>query len=638
MDAIRVDEEEDPGRVVLRPRRTAPRPPSACALDLRALALFRVAFALFYMLEFSADRAWSLLGRGRGGDGLYGIRSEALAPRAWIRANFPQHSSIFLDHPDLRLHVLLLLGMMLLAVCLLLGKARTPVALTLCVLDRHWINRNPLAADEHTLFMNRMLFIIAFVPCDAPLRTIFRGRRHDVDAGERQAKIVRYDNSWGSWLLCSSIVMLWTQVGVEKMIDFQHWWVDANAVQFSLVSNHCLWPGALLVWFQSEVVPMAVAQWICRIALLVEFPVGPLLLVWPSDTCRSLGLFLTGGALLTFGVTMSVDWFPFSVFVIQLAMLPASVMDRVQTCLMSVVRPRWLLARDQACGTTNKEEKKTQMKETDDDRYDDLPNITISTLPEVTPKFPRSIRKLCRKFTSVFLAACTMAQIFCGIQCFHYHRGASNIRLISEYWDLAIVRFGDTLPLRSGWRVASPPPKGLAYWTLVGIPRSNSTWHNPEDMGIFVQFHRDRWSFETEGTPIMDVFWDPPPGMTCAGFRQFLVSEDKYFHQVLTGHARGSRGWITTGVEVAQRAILTQACKDFHFRNPGESRRLERVELWYMTQLVEEPWEKRLSPPQKTFVTRVPCPDAEAVVGDEDRQQTGARDERRHFDRTTLGL
>ena len=176
------------------------------------------------------------------------------------------------------------------------------------------------------------------------------------------------------------------------------------------------------------------------------------------------------------------------------------------------------------------------------------------------------------------------------------------MRLISEYWDWRLVQLGRTLPLQSGWRVASPPPKGLAFWTLVGIPFANTTFNNPNDMGIFVQFHRDRWSTQTETRPIMDVFWEAPPGMECGGFRQFTVSEEKYFHQVLSGHAN-----LAIDVSVPRQRILKQACDDFHKRHPHDGERLQRVELWYVTQTVEDPWRKQLSKPHHSFVTAAVC-------------------------------
>ena len=81
---------------VLSPRVVAPRAPSVFALDRRALALFRIAFMAFWLLEFFMDRLWAVIST----DGLYGIRSEKLAPAAWVRKNFPHHDSVFLDYPQ----------------------------------------------------------------------------------------------------------------------------------------------------------------------------------------------------------------------------------------------------------------------------------------------------------------------------------------------------------------------------------------------------------------------------------------------------------------------------------------------------------------------------------------------------------
>ena len=584
------------------------------ALDKRALAVFRIGFMAFWILEFCVDRVWSVVGAGASGvagAGLYGIRSENLAPAGWVRKNFPTYSSVFTDYPDSRAHMVFVVIMLGLALSLLVGSTgRTPVALALCVFDRHWISRNPMAADEHTLLMNRMLLIIAFTPVDDIYSVRVRektalctqpnkkpmpaddGFNEPVNKKEtmpsHHASVHHYDNSFSSMLLVTSIVMLWAQVGVEKMIDFDHWFVKANAVQYSLVNNHCLPLGAMLVWFQSELMPVWVAQLICRITLLIEFPVGPLSLIWPSDFCRNLGLCITGFALLLFGTTMAVDWFPFSVFVIQLAMIPASAMDKIEQSVESLLK------------TINRS---GQGKSYCSD-FNTLASISVSTQPSVNPNFPTCIRRACLHLTSLFLGLCVFAQVFCGIRCFLDHRGVYSVHMISTYWDWRIVQFGSTLPLQSGWSVASPPPKGLAYWTLVGIPFANTTWHNPNGMGIFVRFHRDQWSADTETTPIMDVFWEVPPNIECSGFRQFLVSEEKYFHNVLSPYPSP---WNVVDLEVPRQLILKQACRDFHSRYPSDGHRLQRVELWYNFISVENPWLKQLSKPHPTFVAAVDC-------------------------------
>ena len=323
------------------PTRRRPRPP-CCALDLRALALFRITFILFYLAEFIVERIPDLLQTN-------GCRHENMAPAEFFSWHGGIHSIYFLSS-DPKFHVAILALTFLCCLFVLVGYATTPAALLLMYLDRAFINRNFMANDGHVYLMNRMFLAIAFTACDHVRvnwsHVLPRGCRssHRSHPSPTSIKITTaippldsyhyYDNSWGSVLIYTSIIMLWLGIGLEKLLEWNIWFVEASAIQFICIGNHAYWFGYLLASVQALYLPRIVSQWLCRLIVLLEFPLGPLALIWPSDHVRTLGVCATGGSLLMFGSMLAVDWFPFSVFVVQVALFPASLMDRCGNCFV----------------------------------------------------------------------------------------------------------------------------------------------------------------------------------------------------------------------------------------------------------------------------------------------------------------
>ena len=547
----------------------------------------------------------------------------------------------------------------------LVGYATTPAALLLMYLDRSFINRNFMASDGHVYLMNRMFLALAFTACDHVQvnwsHFLPRGCRssHRSHPSPTPIKIHtaippldtyhHYDNSWGSVLIYTSIIMLWLAIGLEKLLEWNFWFVEASAIQFICIGNHAYWFGYLLASVQALYLPRIVSQWLCRLIVLLEFPLGPLALIWPSDHVRTLGLCATGGSLLMFGSMLAVDWFPFSVFVVQVALFPASLMDR---CGNWFVKNEGSGVENEGSGVENKgsavgnegsaaEENESstegsaaenenstvedamrqQDKESIECReekhtrglsYLSLPSITYLSPPPsplVHRYSPSSApAHMFHTFDTTMqyvvhgvLGTCVFLVVFCGIRETLNFRGDSgkSVALMSTKWDHALNQQSIALSLSTGWKAVTPPNVHVQWHVLVGYPiHENSTWENKDEWGIHVQFRTDPYSKSIEGTSVRHAFFNPPPDMLFSGSRQFLVSKEKFFHRVFNeGHL------------VPRKKIFKQFCQAFHQRHPLPEQRIGSLRLYTLTQLIEDPWSHppRLGNVQQRLIDFLSC-------------------------------
>ena len=614
------------------PTPTTPTPP-ICALDLRALSLFRAIFVVYYLLELAIERIPNILS-------LDGSRNENIAPAHWVNPSNLTTASVYLTFANPMAHAAFLALTVVCCGFLWVGYGTTPVALVLMYLDSSYLNRNPIAMDEHSLLVNRMCLAIAFTPCDrVPInwsQCWFRTKPKPTDINPstpptrrvRPRTYYRYDNSWASALIYVSVIMLWLQIGLEKFLDPSgSWWLKADAVQMIMIGNHCLSPAVFISWLQAAVLPRIVSQWLCRTIVLIECPFGPLLMIWPDDRVRTVGLVATSTCLLMFGTMLKVDWFPFSVLVCQTALCPASLMDRCGHWF--VAAPHVEHTMDEVMGRDGREEKDatTRRKEAAIDggeatidggkatidgkeaaeHLSTIKNaapcmahtkgITWTTLPNMTygspPPLPSSsthppaqygLHLLLRYTVHGFLCCCVCSVIFCGVRNTHTNRGGSMgaMTFMSNTVDQSMQEFAQTLSLSTGWSAGSPPPTAITWAVMVGYPAENTAWNNVEGWGVHVQFQHDEHSKAMEGTPMRHSFWTPPPNITCAGHRQFLVSKEKFYGTIF-----GSEDPVYA---IPRANIFQHACRGFHVRHPLEEEKLTSIKLYMMSQTIEDPW------------------------------------------------
>ena len=559
----------------LRPTLTHPRPPT-CALSLRSLSLFRVVFMSCYLLSLIIERIPDVLSHR-------GTRSENLAPSDWIKQHTMQKSIFF--HGSYPLHAFFLSVMIALSICVLLGVLRTPATLLLWYMDFNFIQRNPMANDEHVLLVNRMFLALAFTHCDDASGWWSCEKRRS--SSSEQKKRRQYDNTWASALIFTSIVMLWLQIGLEKLLDWDHWWIKADAMQMLFWSNFCVRPLAPMLRYLQTSLPRLVSQWFARIVVLIEFPIGPLCMLCDSDQWRMAGLASTGAALIAFGSVLEVGVnFPASVFVIQLALIPDSFM-----------RTR--------CGTRKSDQVEDEQEEDPEETV-----TVVHTLPSISPNLPvqyATARTAVQRCIQSFMAMCVFGVVFCGCKVTVSRRpGGVHTPILTERVDHAVYEYSRKFSLATSWSAGSPPPTSINWNVVIGTPLHNSTWsidnNDPHTVGISVQFRETNYDYLQETKRVTHAsFLEPPDGHYCSGHRQFSVWREKYYGGVLTN---------SEFTALPRERILQQACNDFHHRHPLPEEKVTAVYLYLLWQEILDPWgwELQLGPANYRYIGHIACP------------------------------
>lgn len=144
---------------------------------------------------------------------------------------------------------------------------------------------------------------------------------------------------------------------------------------------------------------------------------------------------------------LAVDWFPFCVFVVQIALFPTALMDPLDACF-----------RKKEGGEEKKNEGDTPLGIT----YTDLPTVS-SVLPTYTDAL------FVRYFAQGFLASCVFTVVFCGVREAHNHRGESGrtMPFVSGKWDASVGHFGSYFSLATGWSAGTPPPTGMFVFVKI---------------------------------------------------------------------------------------------------------------------------------------------------------------------------
>ena len=161
--------------------------------------------------------------------------------------------------------------------------------------------------------------------------------------------------------------------------------------------------------------------------------------------------------------------------------------------------------------------------------------------------------------------------------------GGRSISLISRARDTSLIQNSGVLSLSTAWKAFTPPNTALQWAVLVGFPsvdkdntqyNVNSTWENLDGHGVHVQYRSDDYSKSIEGTSVRLTFWDPPPDMLFSGSRQWLVSKEKYVHNILNGNFLHQR-----------QKLFEHWCQAFHRRHPLPEQRLKSLKLYILTNL-----------------------------------------------------
>ena len=303
----------------------APDIRSVFSIDLRGLALFRIALGLILVADLLI----------RAPDLALWLSDEGVAPREWIiQWNNDWRFSLYFAHGHW-LWAALLNGVALLsAVALMLGYRTRLSTLFSFVLLGSLHFRAPMLLQGGDMLLVAMLFWSMFLPL---------GARYSVDATlvrNRASSAVAPLKSANTYLSVATAAILlqamavyffsaWLKTGVE-------WQVDGTAIYYALHLDD------LNTWFAQQwrdwhhlTVPLT------HYVLWLEL-VGPVLIFspWLNPTFRYLGVLAFVSLEVGFLFNMQIGLFPYVSITTVLLFLPSSFWDRVQAYLFTPRRAR----------------------------------------------------------------------------------------------------------------------------------------------------------------------------------------------------------------------------------------------------------------------------------------------------------
>lgn len=292
----------------------------ACALDLRSLAVFRIALGLLILVDVgiaitNVEAFYSDAGV---------LSREVLKERLW---ESPAQWSLHALSGGVAYEKLLLTVQLLAGVGLVVGWRTRWMNLLCWVLACSLETRNPLVSNGADAVMRLLLFWSLFLPlgawwsCDARRRS-WQGR---------EALPVR----WVSlpavcWVIQVGFVYVFSAV----MKDRGAWFVEGTALQTALHLDLFALPAA--VWLREHA---ELCQWLTRGTVWLEL-VGPFLLLLTGRWPALRGVL--GIAFISFhlgiGLCMNIGAFPWMMITAWLALLPGSWWDRLRTGVKGVAK------------------------------------------------------------------------------------------------------------------------------------------------------------------------------------------------------------------------------------------------------------------------------------------------------------
>ncbi|MEM7411798.1 MAG: HTTM domain-containing protein [Myxococcota bacterium] len=284
------------------------------ALDLRSLGVFRILLGVLVLGD-----AWS---RGRFAAAFYS--DAGFLPRALAREVAPEWVvpiHFWSGAPSVETALLAVSGV--LATLLILGIAPRWMCLSLWVLGRSLVQRNPMASYGADSLLLWLLFWGAWLPLGERFAWRRGGRASDASP-----------TVWSAASVGLSLQVLWLYVfaGVEKTGPM---WFDGTALNNALGLSYWQLPvGQFLRSFPALCAALTPAVLVFEVA-------GPLLLYSPCKTVpiRTVGILAFLGFQLGLGLSLDLGWFPLVSSLALVPLIPGALWDR-----WGAAEPRWSAA------------------------------------------------------------------------------------------------------------------------------------------------------------------------------------------------------------------------------------------------------------------------------------------------------
>jgi hypothetical protein len=521
--------------------------------DPRGLAAARALLALQAAYNLAFFWIWEM----QGPDGLL---SEELVPRHAFACEsvYCATGSSTIKTAIALLHLAALLR---LVVC---GPSST-TCLFVYVMQCSLHNRNIAGTYGGDMLIDRAFLALALVDERPP---------QPQDRSRKGASSRRFCDG-GVVLLYASFTTMWCLHGIEKLLEWEHWWARGDALLLSLYSDESfLYTRAFADWIL-RVLPYWVHVVLCRLVVLVEFPLGLALMVAPWESARLCGFGLIFLLLLSFSVFLNVEFFPWTCMYMALPFVPSFVFDALGSHdLLRRVSRRTSLFMPMASA---------------------INRHNCCAAGVAAPVIPVAKR----------MVGCATALIvvFHAVRSSLDHHPSMTLwdgrqHVVSPEWDKWLRRLGDEWHLCGGWKAFTPPPSRRHWYAPVGFPPARvatkegglgdgSAWYDRDGRGIAVSFYGgfNDTTDTKEGDPFDDVHWNPPYA-SMAQIPYWKVQARQAFLDWVVVHANPL-------AEVGRGQILARVCREFHERHPLRQQRIEGIEVWnihreYKIQLDED--------------------------------------------------
>ena len=503
----------------------------AFTADRRGISTMRVLISLQYIVEvvyFWIPEMW-------GEDGLL---SEELYPLHEIPEGKCESVYCISTNPFMKtaiaiLHVLFLIS--------LTRKHSSIMALLVFAMQVSLHNRNLWAAGRETR-MNKTFLALALID---------NNNDHQIKMSSgRKMKTRKWDG--GVALMFVSFITMWCTHGISKWMEWSHWWLHGDAVLLSMYSDEAYsFTRSLADWMLHNL-PYSISMLICRAIVLLEFPLGLLLILSPWESIRTFGFGMIFAVLFMFSVLLNVGMFPCTCAFMALPFVPSGVWDSLELFQF------WI---------TNAVSS-SMVK-------------TKSTYPRQTvPQKILSMAKLMLGITAAIIVALHTGTLCIRMKSTETMQGFKY--LISGHWDKQIEKLGDRFHLNGGWMAFTPPPNSRDWFVAEGYAAAEDDSEIRDGMrGILVSYYSGINDTKTnkarEGGPFLDQIFASPP-FQCLADVPYWSSQVRRVYEGLVVYYPGAQ------VAPLKARLLRRICRDYHKRYNSPHQRLGHIKLWGVQQ------------------------------------------------------
>ena len=179
--------------------------------------------------------------------------------------------------------------------------------------------------------------------------------------------------------------------------------------------------------------PRTINILLCRFIVILEFPLGPVLLVLPYQRIRLIGLLAICMSLVSFGVFLNVDNLPWSCIATSLPLFPSIFWNYVEIYVENNTLVKFIQSK----------------------------NFLIKPVKPTSTAMSK-VNRIIAYSLNVVGFILTLITLFCAIRVSinNNNPNENSVVIVSKDIDAAILCIGNNLRISGGWKAFTPPPQG----------------------------------------------------------------------------------------------------------------------------------------------------------------------------------